>query len=64
MPAWAKLAWQNPHNNLFEAVYWAPEEPYKFKSQRPKMAETLRIYEAHVGMVSIFSTIAGSTLDT
>jgi len=52
VPAWARLAWQNPQSNLFDAVFWHPDKAYEFKSQRPKKAETLRIYEAHVGMVS------------
>ena len=51
MPAWTKLAWQDPISNLFDAVFWNPEQPYEFKSQSPKQAETLRIYEAHIGMV-------------
>jgi 1,4-alpha-glucan branching enzyme len=54
IPAWAKYSVQNLQNLLFEAVFWNPEEPYKIKSQRPPTPETLRIYEAHVGMVKIF----------
>jgi hypothetical protein len=34
-------------------VFWNPPEKYEFKNPRPKMPESLRIYEAHIGMVNI-----------
>jgi 1,4-alpha-glucan branching enzyme len=55
VPAWAKYSRQNPQNNLYEAVFWNPEETYEWKSSRPNNTpsdSTIRIYEAHVGMVS------------
>ena len=52
VPAWAKYSIQNVQNNLFEAVFWNPPANYEWKSQRPIGNETVRIYEAHVGMVS------------
>lgn len=54
VPAWAKYARQNTQNLLYEAVFWNPPEPYEWKSKRPSALKSLRIYEAHVGMVKPF----------
>lgn len=40
-------------NNLYEGSLWNPPQPYIFKNDRPANLETLRIYEAHVGMSSV-----------
>ena len=51
-PAWAKYLIQNDQSRLFDPVFWDPEEKYQFKNQKPKRAESVRVYEAHVGMSS------------
>src|SRR4051812_35333663 len=34
----------------FVGQYWHPPTPYQFKNAQPPRAESLRIYESHVGM--------------
>lgn len=52
IPAWAKYSRQNSQTFLYEAVFWNPASPYVWQHERPPKSESLRIYEAHVGMVS------------
>ena len=51
-PAWARYLVQNEDTFLFDGVFWNPENPYKFEHPRPQRPKSVRIYEAHVGMVS------------
>ncbi|CAE7360721.1 SBE2.2 [Symbiodinium sp. CCMP2592] len=54
VPAWTRLAWQDPNTNLFNGVFWSPpkEEQFVFKHDRPLKPASPKIYEAHVGMSS------------
>jgi 1,4-alpha-glucan branching enzyme len=51
--AWAPYVKQNDHT-LFDASFYNPaeEDKHVFKNKRPEMPESVRIYEAHVGMSS------------
>eukprot|EP00208_Stichococcus_sp_RCC1054_P002995 CAMPEP_0206143896 /NCGR_PEP_ID=MMETSP1473-20131121/22240_1 /ASSEMBLY_ACC=CAM_ASM_001109 /TAXON_ID=1461547 /ORGANISM="Stichococcus sp, Strain RCC1054" /LENGTH=642 /DNA_ID=CAMNT_0053539511 /DNA_START=296 /DNA_END=2220 /DNA_ORIENTATION=- len=56
VPAWARLA-QAPFGQMgakFDGVHWAPpeHERYSWRCERPPRPDSLRIYEAHVGMSS------------
>eukprot|EP00921_Rhytidocystis_pertsovi_P025088 GHVQ01040468.1.p1 GENE.GHVQ01040468.1~~GHVQ01040468.1.p1 ORF type:complete len:1022 (-),score=152.14 GHVQ01040468.1:1478-4543(-) len=57
VPAWSRLAWQNPETQMFDGVVWCPEYPYVFKhplihpsTYAISHNTCLRIYEAHVGI--------------
>lgn len=52
IPGWAKYSRQNKQTLLYEAVFWNPDAPYVWQHERPAKSESLRVYEAHVGMVS------------
>ncbi|CAH1786510.1 unnamed protein product [Owenia fusiformis] len=51
---WAKYVCQKEKANVFDWHFWNPpkEEIYKFQHPRPQKPESLRIYEAHVGIAS------------
>ena len=51
LPAWISRAEYDPISNLYEAVY-VPKKPFEWKHAKPKVPESLRIYEAHVGIAS------------
>ncbi|CCH46290.1 1,4-alpha-glucan branching enzyme [Wickerhamomyces ciferrii] len=53
LPAWITRATQPPKESkevAFEARFWNPEHKYEFKNKRPIPGESLRIYEAHIGI--------------
>ncbi|VBB83794.1 Putative Glycoside Hydrolase Family 13 [Podospora comata] len=55
LPAWIKYVTQDLSvSPAYDARFWNPpaSERYSFKHQRPKRPESLRIYEAHVGISS------------
>ncbi|CCF59707.1 hypothetical protein KAFR_0H02980 [Kazachstania africana CBS 2517] len=61
LPAWITRATQpsketsKQYGPAYEGRFWNPPQPYKFKNSRPKFNEklnSLRIYEAHVGISS------------
>ncbi|KAK3997102.1 alpha-glucan branching enzyme [Cladorrhinum sp. PSN332] len=55
LPAWIKYVTQDLSiSPAYEARFWNPpaSERYVFKHSRPKKPESLRIYEAHVGISS------------
>ncbi|KAJ5599428.1 1-4-alpha-glucan-branching enzyme [Penicillium hetheringtonii] len=55
IPAWIKRVVQDLSvSPVYDAVFWNPPaaERYSFKNSRPKKPESLRIYEAHVGISS------------
>eukprot|EP00451_Oxyrrhis_marina_P028816 CAMPEP_0204361538 /NCGR_PEP_ID=MMETSP0469-20131031/38889_1 /ASSEMBLY_ACC=CAM_ASM_000384 /TAXON_ID=2969 /ORGANISM="Oxyrrhis marina" /LENGTH=1306 /DNA_ID=CAMNT_0051349943 /DNA_START=36 /DNA_END=3956 /DNA_ORIENTATION=+ len=60
IPAWIRYSIQNPETNLFDGVHWMPEEKdtYVLQHPRPRRPESLRIYEAHVGMAGIEERVA------
>ena len=57
-PVWSKLLLQNPESNLFDGIFWHPENPYQFKFTQPAPPKSFKIYEAHVGMSSIDPKVA------
>ncbi|KAI9015855.1 1,4-alpha-glucan-branching enzyme GBE1 [Phycomyces nitens] len=53
LPAWIRYVTQDLNvSPTYDAVFWNPEKTYTFKHQRPKRPQSLRIYEAHVGISS------------
>ncbi|KAF7176696.1 hypothetical protein CNMCM7691_003709 [Aspergillus felis] len=61
IPAWIKRVVQNLEvSPIYESVFWNPPESerYKFKHSPPKKPESLRIYEAHVGISSPETRVA------
>ncbi|SPO05642.1 probable branching enzyme (be1) [Cephalotrichum gorgonifer] len=55
LPAWIKYVTQDISvSPAYDAVFWNPpsSERYQFKHSRPKKPQSLRIYEAHVGISS------------
>lgn len=61
LPTWIKRVVQDLNvSPEYDAVFWNPpaNERYSFKNSRPKKPESLRIYEAHVGISSKESRVA------
>ncbi|KAL2133595.1 hypothetical protein VTI74DRAFT_2070 [Chaetomium olivicolor] len=55
LPAWIKYVTQDLSvSPAYDARFWNPpaEKTYTFKHERPKKPQSLRIYEAHVGISS------------
>lgn len=54
IPAWIKFSVQAPGEIPYNGIYYDPpeEEKYVFKHPQPKRPQSIRIYEAHVGMSS------------
>ncbi|KAK2998713.1 hypothetical protein RJ639_023622 [Escallonia herrerae] len=54
IPAWIKFSVQAPGEIPYNGIYYDPpeEDKYVFQHARPKKPQSLRIYEAHVGMSS------------
>ncbi|XP_042477781.1 1,4-alpha-glucan-branching enzyme 3, chloroplastic/amyloplastic [Macadamia integrifolia] len=52
VPAWATYVFPDGEGKQSYAVHWEPppESAYKWKSMRPKVPKSLRIYECHVGI--------------
>lgn len=57
-PVYCSYLIQNQDSNLFDGVFWYPEEHYEFQFSSPPLPKTLRIYECHVGMSSIEEKVA------
>ncbi|KAL4980266.1 1,4-alpha-glucan-branching enzyme [Aspergillus desertorum] len=61
IPAWIKRVVQDLDvSPIYESVFWNPPkaERYDFQHARPKKPESLRIYEAHVGISSPETKVA------
>lgn len=61
IPPWIKRVVQDLNvSEVYDSVFWNPpeEEQYRFKHHRPKKPESLRIYEAHVGISSPETKVA------
>lgn len=56
--AYIKYTLQNESTNIFDGVFWNPEEPYEFQFPAPVTPINLKIYEAHVGMASTEQRVA------
>lgn len=55
LPAWIKYVTQDLSvSPAYDARFWNPpaSERYQFKNPRPKKPESIRVYEAHVGISS------------
>jgi len=53
IPAWIRRVTQDLSvSPTYDGIFWYPEEQYKFKNQKPPKPESVRIYEAHVGISS------------
>ncbi|KAJ3672242.1 hypothetical protein LUZ60_006963 [Juncus effusus] len=52
VPAWATYVLPDPENQQACAVHWEPpvEEIFKWKFKRPKIPNSLKIYECHIGI--------------
>lgn len=52
IPIYVRRVVQDDNTKDFAAQFWAPENPYIFKNNRPRLKESepLFIYEAHIGM--------------
>jgi 1,4-alpha-glucan branching enzyme len=51
IPTWINRVTQDLSiSPLYEARFWNPPEPYKFKNPRPPKPDSVKIYEAHVGI--------------
>ncbi|KAL4966872.1 1,4-alpha-glucan branching enzyme GLC3 [Aspergillus stella-maris] len=61
IPAWIKRVVQDLNvSAIYDSVFWNPpkEQRYIFQHGRPKKPESLRIYEAHVGISSPETRVA------
>ncbi|KAI8144413.1 1,4-alpha-glucan-branching enzyme GBE1 [Fennellomyces sp. T-0311] len=59
LPAWIRRVTQDLDvSPAYDAVFWNPAEPYRFKHPKPKRPTSLRVYEAHVGISSSEPRIA------
>ncbi|KAL4800918.1 1,4-alpha-glucan-branching enzyme [Aspergillus venezuelensis] len=61
IPAWIKRVVQDLNvSAIYDSVFWNPpkEQRYTFQHGRPKKPESLRIYEAHVGISSPETKVA------
>lgn len=60
--AWATYSVQNKTTYLYDSVYWNPAEKFEWRFQRrlpsEQPNESLRIYEAHVGMAQEFERVS------
>ncbi|KAL6593505.1 glycoside hydrolase [Neocallimastix californiae] len=53
IPAWIRRVTQDLSvSPTYDAIFWYPKEKYHFKNQKPPKPESVRIYEAHVGISS------------
>ncbi|KAL7308829.1 alpha-1,4-glucan branching enzyme [Mucor circinelloides] len=53
LPAWINYVTQDLNvSATYDAIFWNPESHYVFKNPRPKRPESIRVYEAHVGISS------------
>src|SRR6185312_9093256 len=50
IPAYIRRVVQDPKTNDWAGVYWNPSKAFPFKMKLPALKESLRVYEAHVGM--------------
>jgi 1,4-alpha-glucan branching enzyme len=50
IPAYIRRVVPDAYANGFVGQLWMPPTPYQFKHPHPPRADSLRIYEAHVGM--------------
>ncbi len=58
VPAWSQFSMQNPQTMLYEGVFFNPPEKYVWKNKRIPRPESIRIYEAHVGMSSVHGKVS------
>jgi 1,4-alpha-glucan branching enzyme len=59
--AWARYSVQNMNTYLYDSVYWDPPTKFKWTHEKPvplETTESIRIYEAHVGMAQEFERVS------
>lgn len=58
--AWTRMAVQDPSTFLYDCFWWNPEEKFEWTHKRPieQPAQSVRIYEAHVGMAQEFGRVS------
>lgn len=60
IPSYARRVVQDENTMIFNAQVWDPPKPYSFKNKKPDLSgQPVLIYEAHVGMASEKSKVAG-----
>ncbi|RUP46836.1 glycoside hydrolase superfamily [Jimgerdemannia flammicorona] len=53
LPAWSKYVTQDLSvSPCYDSIFWNPPTKYLFKNKPPKKPESLRVYEAHVGIAT------------
>ena len=53
IPTWVKRVVQKlSESPTYDSVFWNPPQKYHFRHARPQKPESVRIYEAHVGISS------------
>jgi len=53
IPAWCNRVVQDPKTKVFDAQFWIPDRPYKWKKKLPDLKDFQPlIYEAHIGMAT------------
>ena len=51
LPAWIKRVTQDLSvSPVYDAIFWNPPQKYVFKNKSPPKPQSLRVYEAHVGI--------------
>ncbi|XP_077150188.1 1,4-alpha-glucan-branching enzyme isoform X1 [Ranitomeya variabilis] len=55
---WAKYVFQEEKKVVYDWVHWQPVDSYTCKYERPRRPNSIRIYEAHVGIASPEGKIA------
>ncbi|KAM0748919.1 family 13 glycoside hydrolase [Meredithblackwellia eburnea MCA 4105] len=51
VPAWISRVTQDLNvSPVYDAVFWNPQQKYKFKNARPPPPKAVKVYEAHVGI--------------
>lgn len=58
MSPWIKYAVQKQDTLLYKPMHWFPATPYQWQHPRPGKPQSVRIYEAHVGISSPEAKIA------
>lgn len=60
LPAWIHRATAPPkeyNNPTYESRFWNPPNRYEFQNKRPELSQSLKIYEAHVGISTPYPKI-------
>lgn len=51
LPAWIRRVTQDLSvSPVYDAIYWDPQEKYQWKNKSPPALDSVKVYEAHVGI--------------